>query len=132
MTVLSKLRKPLLAVAFVCYLTALLSSPALAGMMGGLASSPASGTLRGEEMSRIQRALETEIVRSALETHGLPSSEARERIQAMSDEQIHLMARASDRVLAGGDGGGVVVAVLVIILLVLLILYLQNKKIVIR
>lgn len=123
----------MLAVAFVCYLTAFLTSPALAGMVGGLASAPSDpGKPRCEELSRIQRALETEVVRAGLEAHGLSPAEARERLQAMSDEQIHLMARASDRVLAGGDGGGVVVAVLVIILLVLLILYLQDKKIVIR
>ena len=129
---LSKWRNPLLAVAFVCHLTAFLTSPAMAGMMGGLASAPEPGAIRGGELDRVQRALETEIVRSALEAHGLTPLEARERLQTMSDEQIHLMARASDRVLAGGDGGGVVVAVLVIILLVLLILYLQDKKIVIR
>lgn len=129
---LTRLRNPLLAVAFVCYLTAFLTSPALAGMVGGLASMPDPGKPRGEQLDRIQRALETEIVQSALEAHGLSPREARERLQSMSDEQVHLMARASDRVLAGGDGGGVVVAVLVIILLVLLILYLQDKKIVIR
>ena len=132
MTVLSKWRNPLPAVAFACYLTVILTSPALAGMMGGLASAPGPGTIRGGELDRVQRALETEVVRSALEAHGLTTQEALERLQSMSDEQIHLMARASDRVLAGGDGGGVVVAVLVIILLVLLILYLQDKKIVIR
>ncbi|OPY10297.1 MAG: hypothetical protein A4E67_00599 [Syntrophaceae bacterium PtaB.Bin038] len=129
---LSKLRNPLLAAALACCLTAFLTSPAAAGIMGGLASAPDPGTIRGEELGRVQRALETEIVRSALEAHGLTTREARERLQAMTDEQVHLMAGVSDRVLAGGDGGGAVVAVLIIILLVLLILYLQDKKIVIR
>lgn len=129
---LAKLRNPLLAVAVVCCLTAFLTSPALAGMVGGLVSAPDSGKTRGEDLDRIQRALETEIVRSGLEAHGLSPQEARERLQSMTDEQVHLAAQASDRVLAGGDGGGVVVAVLVIILLILLILYLQDKKIVIR
>lgn len=129
---LSRFKSPLLAVALACYLSALLTSPALAGMMGGLASMPDAGKPRGEEINRIQRALETEIVKSGLEAHGLSPREARERLQSLSDEQIHLLAQASDRVLAGGDGGGVVVAVLIIILLVLLILYLQDKRIVIR
>lgn len=129
---LSRLRNPLLAVVTVCCLTTFLTSPALAGMVGGLVSMPDPGRGRGEELNRIQRAVETEIVKSALEAHGLSPGEARERLQAMSDEQVHLVAQASDRVLAGGDGGGVAVAVLVIILLVLLILYLQDKRIVIR
>jgi hypothetical protein len=101
-------------------------------MVGALASNPDAGKIKGEDLSRIQRALETEIVKSGLESYGLTPEEARERLQGLSDEQIHLMAQASDRVLAGGDGSGVVVAVLVIILLVLLILYVQNKKIVVK
>ncbi|MBP8696306.1 MAG: PA2779 family protein [Syntrophobacterales bacterium] len=129
---LPKLRNPLLAAAVSLALTAFLTAPATAAMLGGLASAPDPGRPRGEELSRIQRALETEIVRSGLEAHGLTPGEALERLQAISDEQLHLMAQASDRVLAGGDGGEVVVAVLLIILLVLLILYLQGKKVVIR
>ena len=129
---LSRLRNPLLALMVVCYLTTFLAAPATAAMVGALASSPDTGKIRGEELIRIQRALETQIVKSQLEAYGLTSEETRERLQGLSDEQIHLMAQASDRVLAGGDGGGVVVAVLVIILLVLLILYVQNKKIVVK
>jgi len=129
---LQRLRNPLLAVVVVFYLTTFLTAPATAGMVGALASNPEAGKIRGEELSRIQRALETQIVQSQLEAYGLTAEESRERLQGLSDEQIHLMAQASDRVLAGGDGGGVVVAVLVIILLVLLILYIQNKKIVVK
>ena len=129
---LSRLRNRLLAVMVVCYLTTILTAPATAGMVGALASKPDAGKIKGEDLSRIQRALETEIVKSGLEAYGLTAEETQERLQGLSDEQIHLMAQASDRVLAGGDGGGVVVAVLVIILLVLLILYVQNKKIIVK
>ena len=101
-------------------------------MVGALASDPAAAAAEAADRGRIQRALETEIVKSRLEAYGLTPAEVRERLQDLSDEQLHLMAQASDRVLAGGDGTGAVVAVLVIILLVLLILYLQNKKVVIR
>jgi hypothetical protein len=130
--VLSRLRNPLLAIMVVWYLTTFLTAPATAAMVGGLASNPDAGKIKAEELSRIQRVLETAIVKSQLESYGLTAEETRERLQGLSDEQIHLMAQASDRVLAGGDGGGVVVAVLVIILLVLLILYVQNKKIVVK
>lgn len=116
----------------VFYMTTFLTAPATAGMVGTLASHPDAGKIKAEELSRIQRALETEIVKSQLESYGLTPEETRERLQGLSDEQIHLMAQASDRVLAGGDGGGVVVAILVIILLVLLILYVQNKKIIVK
>jgi len=129
---LTRLRHPLLAVIVLFYLTSFLTAPATAGMVGALASNPDAGKIKAEELSRIQRAIETQIVKSQLEAYGLTAEETRERLQGLSDEQIHLMAQASDRVLAGGDGGGVVVAVLVIILLVLLILYVQNKKIIVK
>ena len=129
---LTRLRNPLLALIVLFYLTGFLTAPATAGMVGALASNPDAGKIKAEELSRIQRALETKIVKSQLESYGLTAEETRERLQGLSDEQIHLMAQASDRILAGGDGGGVVVAVLVIILLVLLILYVQNKKIVVK
>jgi hypothetical protein len=130
--VLSRLRNRLFAVLIVCYLTTFLTAPAVAGMVGALVSQPDAEKIRGEELSRIQRVLETEIVKSGLEAYGLSPEETRERMQTMSDEQIHRMAQASDGVLAGGDGGGVVVAILVIVLLVLLILYVQNKKIIVK
>jgi hypothetical protein len=50
----------------------------------------------------------------------------------MTDDQIHMLAQASDNVLAGGDGIGVVIGVLVIILLVVVIMKLLNKEIIIR
>jgi hypothetical protein len=127
---LSRLRNPLLALMVVLHLLTFLSSPATAGMVGTLASNPEK--INGEDLSRIQRALETQIVKSHLEAYGLTAEETRERLRGLSDEQIHLLSQASDRVLAGGDGGGVVVAVLIIILLVLLILYVQNKKIIVK
>jgi hypothetical protein len=128
----SRLRDPLLAVVVILHLLTFLTAPATAGMVGALASNPDGGKIRGEDLGRIQRPLETQIVTSPLEAYGLTAEETRERLRGLSDEQIHLMAQASDRVLAGGDGGGVVVAVLLIILLVLLILYVQNKKIVVK
>ncbi len=129
---LTRLRHPLIALVVLVYLTSFFTSPATAAMVGALASDPAAGKAEPAQLSSIQKALETEIIKSSLEAYGLTPGEVRERLQDLSDEQIHLMAQASDRVLAGGDGTGVVVAVLVIILLVLLILYIQNKKVVIR
>ena len=54
------------------------------------------------------------------------------KLARMSDDQIHLLAQASDNVLAGGDGIGVVIGVLVIILLVIVILKPLNKDIIIK
>ena len=129
---LTRLRHPFIALIVLVYLTSFFTSPATAAMVGALASDPAAEKAAPAERGRIQKALETEVVKSRLEAYGLTPGEARERLQDLSDEQLHLMAQASDRVLAGGDGTGVVVAVLVIVLLVLLILYVQKKTVVIR
>jgi predicted PurR-regulated permease PerM len=128
----SRLRKPLLALGIALYLSCLMISPAVAGMVGTLTSQGASSETRQEEMSRIQQALETEIVKEKLKAYGLTPGEIEQKMQSLSDEQIHMLAQASDQVLAGGDALGVVIAILVIILLVILILKLSDKSIVIK
>ncbi len=128
----SRLRRPLLALAIALYLSCLMVSPAVAGMVGSVSSQGAASDIRQDEMSRIQRALETEIVKEKLKAHGLNPGEIEQKLQGLSDGQIHVLAQASDRVLAGGDALGVVIAILVIILLVILILKLSDKSIVIK
>jgi len=88
--------------------------------------------MRGEEVGKIQRALENQIVIEKFKAYGLNPEEISNKLQSMSDEQIHLLAQASDPLLAGGDGWGFVIALLIIILLVILILKLYDKKIVIK
>jgi len=88
--------------------------------------------VRGEEMNKVQKVLEMQIVTDKLQAYGLSADEVKSKLQSMSDEQIHLMAQASDRVLAGGDGLGVVIGVLVIVLLIILIMKLLDKKVIIK
>jgi hypothetical protein len=125
-----KLRKPIVALSIAVYLCCFMTSPALAGMMGTIQSD--YGKTKAQELTRIQRALETEIVKGKLEAYGLTPEDINQRLEGLSDDQVHMLAQASDRVLAGGDGGEVVIAVLLIVLIVLLILYLTNKHIVVR
>ncbi len=130
---ISRFHKPLLALGFALYLSCLLVSPAVAGMMGALPSEGASQDTRQEEMSRIQHALETEIVKAKLKAYGLSPGEIEQKLQGLSDGQIHLLAQASDQLLAGADDGlGIVIAILVIVLLVILILKLSDKTVVIK
>ena len=105
---------------------------AVAGMAGMITSGGTSSEVRQDELSRIQRALETEMVKEKLMAHGLTPGEIEQKLAGLSDEQIHMLAQASDQLLAGGDALGVVIAILVIILLVILILKLSDKSIVIK
>ncbi|MBK7552850.1 MAG: PA2779 family protein [Syntrophaceae bacterium] len=70
-------------------------------------------------------------MKEKLKAHGLNPGEIEQKLQGLSDGQIHVLAQASDRV-PGGDALGVVIAILVIILLVILILKLSDKSIVIK
>lgn len=127
----SRLRKPFLALGIALYLSCLLVSPAVAGMVGTITSEGVSSEVRQDEISRIQKTLETEIVKEKLKAYGLTPGEIEQKLQGLSDEQIHMLAQASDQVLAGGDGLGIVIAVLVIIILVILILKLSGRSVVI-
>lgn len=129
----SRFRIPLLALTMALYLSVFLTSPAIAGMVGSISSpefDPA-GT-RADETRKIQLALESEMVQAKLAAFGLTDEEVQQKLQDMDDQQISLLAQASDDVLAGGDGIGVVIGVLIIVLLVVVILKLMNKSVVIK
>jgi hypothetical protein len=128
-----KYRNPSWAVFMVLYLLCLSSTPSLAGMIGSVTSqSSTDQETRQQEISAIQRALENELIKAKLEAYGLTQDEIQARLQGLSDEQVHLLAQASDNVLAGGDGGEVLIAVLLIILIVLLILYLTGHHVTVK
>ncbi len=130
---IKRFRKPLLAIVVTVYMTIFMTSPAVAGMVSSFTSSPEMATtLRGEEIGKVQRALENEILIEKFKAYGLSPGEIKDKLQSMSDEQIHLLAQASDQLLVGGDGWEVVIAILIIILLVVLILKLMDKQVVIK
>jgi CHASE3 domain sensor protein len=131
---LSLFRKPLLAICISLYLLCIMTSPSLAGMIGAVSSTQqvTSQESRDSEISKIQRALETQIVKSKLEAYGLTPDEITAKLQGMTDDQIHMLAQASNDVLAGGDGLGVVIAILLIILIVIVILQLTGHSVIIK
>jgi hypothetical protein len=87
-----------------------------------------ASTIREINELKVRRALENKIVAEKLMGHGLTKEEVSEKIDGMSDEQVHQIASLSDRIPAGGDGGlAIVVTLLVIVALVLLIVYLYKR-----
>ena len=77
---------------------------------------------------KVRRSLENKLVAEKLMSHGLSKDQVIEKMDKMSDEEVHQLASMSDRIPSGGDSGaGLVIAVLVIIALVLLILYLYKR-----
>jgi len=123
-------RKPLLVLGVAGSFFAFNSAPAVAGLVG---SKPVSESIskREEDLAKIQRALESKELQEKLKAYGLTKEEVEKKLSQLNDEQIHMLAKASDKVLAGGDIGLVIGILLVAILLVIL-LKLLNKEIIIR
>jgi len=128
-----ELRNPMLALAIASWFSLFNSAPAVAGLISSKpASEEVSKINREEDIRTIQRALESKIVQEKLKAYGLSKEEIEKKLSEMDDQQIHILARASEKVLAGGDGLGTVITVLVIAILVVILLKLLNKEIIIR
>lgn len=131
---LKKFRIPFVALFMAYYLAFFYTSPATAGMVDAVMSngSYASMTERDMEIQKIQRTLENKVVQEKLKAYGLSEDEIKSKLATLSDSEIHTLASASEKVLAGGDGIGFVIGVLIVIILIIIILKLLNKEIIIR
>jgi len=126
---ISLLRNRRLGLIITIWMTFFFTSPALASM---IPSQGSSATRVEKDLATIQTALENRLVQEKLLAYGLSSDEVKAKLSSLSPSQIHILAQASDDVLAGGDGIGLVIGVLIIIILVIIILKLLNKEIIIR
>jgi hypothetical protein len=87
---------------------------------------------RQTDINRIQRFLESEIVKKRLEMLGYSSKEIKQRLGSLSDEEIHQLASRIDQLRVAGDSGlGVIVTLLVIAILVVLLLQLTGHRVVV-
>jgi chorismate synthase len=87
---------------------------------------------RTEDLQRIQKVLETKMVKERLENLGFTKDEIQKRLRQLNDEQIHNLALNLDQLKVGGDGLGVIVALLVIALLVVVLIYLTKHRVIIK
>lgn len=123
----------MLALSMATYFVFLMTFPAVAGLIPSIPSSvEIAGKGREAEINKVQKVLEMQIVIDKLQAYGLSPEEVKAKLQNMSDDQLHVMAQASDKLLAGGDGLGIIIAILIIVLLVIVIMKLMDKKIVIK
>ena len=127
------LRRLNLSIIFLVLFTftpvSLIHSTAQAAMTDSQMIAPGenASTLREINEKKVKRALENKIVAEKLMSHGLTAEEVSEKIDEMSDEQVHQIASLSDKIPAGGDTTGVIIAILVIVALVLLIVFLWKR-----
>lgn len=102
----------------------------LAPALPPAAESP-SGSHRLAELQKIQRVLESKVVRQRLEDFGLAPEEIHAKLSRLSDEQLHQFATEVDAIIPAGDGLGIVIALLVIAILAVILVYLLNHRIII-
>jgi hypothetical protein len=86
---------------------------------------------RAADMEKIQKVLETKMIKKRLEELGFTQDEINKRLSQLSDQQIHQLAIQLDDLKVGGDALGVIVALLVIVILVLVILHLTGHRVVV-
>lgn len=129
---MKRFRIPKLALFVAIYFFFILNLPAIAGLVPSISSSETNIKYNPIELEKIKSTLEMKIVAEKLSAYGLTPEEVKSKLSEMTSEQIHLLAQASDKILAGGDGIGLIIGVLIIVLLVIVILKLLNKTIVVK
>ena len=95
---------------------------------------PSAGTnpVREADVSKIQRTLESTVIKQRLADFGLNSEEAMTRINTLSDEQIHQFAGNLDSLQAGGDGFDALIFLLLVAILVVIILQATGHKVIVK
>jgi hypothetical protein len=91
-----------------------------------------SQTERPQDLLKIQKFLETKMVRERLKDLGFIPEEVQMKLGNLSDQQIHQMALHLDEMKVAGDGVGIFIAVFLIAVLVVLIIYATGHKIVFK
>ncbi len=77
---------------------------------------------RTADMAKIQRALESKALQQLLMNYGLSPGMALDKINHLSDEQVHQFATHIDALQAGGMRNSDLIIILLLILLILIII----------
>lgn len=83
---------------------------------------------RASDMAKIQKTLESGIIQQRLMDYGLTRDETLEKMNGLTDEQIHGLAANIDALQAGGRHGHLDTETLLIILLIVLLIVIIVKN----
>ena len=84
---------------------------------------------RSTDLGKIQKILETKMIRERLEKFGFSQAEIQSRLGELSDQQIHQLALRLDELKVGGDGTVIIIILLAVALGFVLWLYFTNRKV---
>lgn len=104
-----------LTIIYVSVLTLVFSQtmPAYAGLIG--TEQFMANQIADQDRQTLHNVLERDDARKLLEKHGVSTEQAQERIDAMTNEEVRIMAQKFNSLPTAGDGG-ILLAVLVVIL----------------
>jgi len=89
-----------------------------------------SQTDRAADLAKIQKVLELKAVGERLTQLGLAQEEIKNRLDQLSDQQIHQAALQLDDLKVGqGDPLGIIIALLVIAILIVILLKLTGRRV---
>lgn len=88
--------------------------------------------VRAADLAKVEATLESKIVSQKLVDFGLSPSEARARVYALSDRQLHELASHTDSIQAGGDPVDLFVGLIIVAVLAVVLIYLVQGRIVVR
>ena len=86
---ITKFRKPLLALLIASFMAFFVTSPATAAMVQSLTSSHEAhhADVKSTDLDTIQRALENKLVQEKLRAYGLTQDEINSKLESMTDQQ---------------------------------------------
>lgn len=87
---------------------------------------------RMADLKKIQKVLETKMVKERLKQLGFTEDSIQNRLQQLSDEQLHQFALKLDELKVGGNGAEVVISLFVIAILIVILIYLLGHRIAIK
>ncbi len=88
---------------------------------------------RAHDMERVQKAIESKMIRERLGKLGFTEDEIASRLGRLTDQQVHQLALNLDSLkVAGDDGLGVIVLLLVIAILVVILLQVTGHKVIVK
>jgi hypothetical protein len=110
-----------IAVIYVSVITLMFSQtvPAYAGLIG--TEQFMDQQLVELDRETIGKVLNRDEARTLLEKHGVSNEQAQERIDALTDEEVRVVAQKFEALPAAGDGGGIILGLLVIVLVFIIL-----------
>ena len=87
---------------------------------------------RSTNVEKIQKFLETKMVRERLRDFGFSQEEIQTRLNQLTDDQIHQVALQLDELKVAGNGAEAVIIILLILILVAVIIYVTGHRVVVK